>query len=92
MDLSVSDLVVQQRALERAVNGLDVTLCSDFKVVLLRGQELLRGLVQQSGALGCVEVTQVGHLVASDLKTKRKKKRLTQKGKMKTAVPESVKR
>lgn len=60
-------LVVQQYALECSVNGLDVVFSPDLKVVFLRRQELLGCLLQEGSTLSRVEVTQVGHLVASDL-------------------------
>lgn len=60
-------LVVEQYALECAVNGLHIAFSSDLKVVFLRRQELLGRLLQESGALSGVEVTEVRHLVASDL-------------------------
>lgn len=65
-------LVVEQYALECAVNSLHIVFSSDLKVVFLRRQELLGGLLQESSALSGVEVTEVGHLVASDLRGETK--------------------
>lgn len=71
-------LVVEQYALECAVNSLHIAFSSDLKVVFLWRQELLGRLLQESGALSGVEVTEVRHLVASDLsgETKTAFKRL----------------
>lgn len=66
-------LVVEQRALQRAVDGLGVVLRPHLEDVFLRGEELLAGLLQEGGALGPVHRTQVGHLVTAHLGPQRER-------------------
>lgn len=62
-------LVIQQDALERAGNRLEVIFSPNLEGVFLWRQKLVRSLLQEGGALGCVQITQVGHLVAPNLKS-----------------------
>lgn len=64
-------LIAEQNALQTTVDGLHIILSSHLKQVLLWGQQLLRGFLQQGSALCPIQRTQVWHLVTPNLKCPR---------------------